>query len=89
MSEPYTSFAGCVLVVFLAYNYGNSQPLIGMTIDPAYASFAEDALGSITPGKRADFVVLSQDIMTIPVDQILKTRVQATFIDGELVYGNL
>ncbi|KAI9572099.1 amidohydrolase family-domain-containing protein [Boletus coccyginus] len=65
------------------------QALRGMTIDPAYASFAEDALGSITPGKRADFVVLSQDIMTIPVDQILQTRVQATFIDGELVYGNL
>jgi predicted amidohydrolase YtcJ len=60
-----------------------------MTIDPAYASFAEDTLGSITSGKRADFVVLSQDIMTIPADQILKTRVRATVIDGELMYGSL
>jgi predicted amidohydrolase YtcJ len=65
------------------------QALRGMTIEPAYASFAEDTLGSITPGKRADFVVLSRDIMTVSVDQILKTRVQATFIDGELVYGSL
>lgn len=63
--------------------------LIGMTIDPAYASFAEDTLGSISRGKRADFVVLSQNIMTVSADQILKTRVQATFIDGELVYGSL
>jgi len=66
-----------------------TQALRGMTIEPAYASFAEDTLGSITPGKRADFVVLSRDIMTVSVDQILKTRVQATFIDGELVYGSL
>lgn len=60
-----------------------------MTIDPAYASFMEDTLGSITPGKRGDFVVLSQDIMTVSTDQILKTRVHATFIDGKLVYGSL
>ncbi|KAF8441416.1 amidohydrolase family-domain-containing protein [Boletus edulis BED1] len=65
------------------------QALRGLTIDAAYASFTEDTLGSITPGKRADFVVLSQDIMSISVDQILKSRVQATFIDGELVYGSL
>jgi len=75
-------------VVFLAYNYGNSQLLTGMTVDPVYASFAEDTLGSITPGKRANFVVLSQDIMTIPADRILITRIQATFIDEE-VYGSL
>ncbi|KAG8213763.1 amidohydrolase family-domain-containing protein [Butyriboletus roseoflavus] len=65
------------------------QALRGMTIDAAYASFMEDTLGSITPGKRADFVVLSQDIMTVSTDQILKTRVQATFIDGKPVYGSL
>ena len=79
----------CLWYLF-TYNYGDSQlELIGMTIDPAYASFAEDTLGSITPGKRADFVVLSQDIMTVSADQILNTRVQATFLDGELVYGSL
>lgn len=61
----------------------------GMTIDPAYASFSEDILGSITPGKRADYVVLSQDIMTIPVTSILATTVVATVLDGRPVYGQL
>ena len=61
----------------------------GMTMDPAYASFSEDTLGSITPGKRADFVVLSQDIMSIPARRILDTKVLATVIDGKPVYGQL
>jgi len=58
-----------------------------MTIDAAYASFTEGSLGSLVPGKRADYVVLSQDIMTIPVDLILNTKVQATVIDGRLAFG--
>ena len=58
-----------------------------MTIDPASASFSEDTLGSITPGKRADFVVLSQDIMSVPVMELMKTTVSATVIDGRPAYG--
>ncbi|KAJ7668392.1 amidohydrolase 3 [Mycena polygramma] len=61
--------------------------LIRMTIDPAYASFTESSLGSLESGKRADFVILSQDIMTIPSNQILATKVIATVIDGVPVYG--
>ncbi len=60
-----------------------------MTIDPAYASFTESYLGSLVPGKRADFVILSQDIMTIPVMKIMETKVLATVIDGEVVYGQI
>jgi predicted amidohydrolase YtcJ len=60
-----------------------------MTIDPAYASFTESILGSIEPGKLADFVVLSQDIMTVPVNEIMNTKVLATVIDGKVVYGAL
>lgn len=60
-----------------------------MTIDPAYASFTESTLGSLVPGKRADYVVLSQDIMAVPVTQILDTRVVATVIDGRPAYGHL
>ena len=40
-------------------------------------------------GKIADYVVLSQNIMTAPVDRILETKVIATVIDGELAFGRL
>lgn len=65
------------------------EALRGMTIDAAYASFTEGNLGSLVPGKQADYVVLSQDIMTIPVGQILSTKVQATVIDGRPAFGQI
>lgn len=60
-----------------------------MTLDPAYASFSERTLGSISIGKRADYVVLSQDIMTIAPAKILSTKVLTTVIDGKPVYGHI
>lgn len=60
-----------------------------MTIDPAYASFTESTLGSLVPGKRADYVVLSQDIMSVPVNKILDTKVIATVIDGQPIFGQI
>ncbi|KAF8883070.1 amidohydrolase family-domain-containing protein [Gymnopilus junonius] len=65
------------------------EALRGMTIDPAYASFTEDILGSLTPGKRADYVILSSDITTIPPENVLQTKVLATAIDGKIVFGAL
>ncbi|KAA1474330.1 hypothetical protein DENSPDRAFT_840908 [Dentipellis sp. KUC8613] len=65
------------------------EALRGMTIEPAYASFTDDSLGSLTPGKRADYVVLSQNIMTVPTEEILATEVLLTAIDGKPVYGEL
>lgn len=67
----------------------DSQLYIGMTIEPAYASFTEGMLGSIQPGKRADYVVLDQDIMTIPAEHLLQTKVIATVIDGRPVHGSV
>ena len=43
-------------------------------------------MGSLTPGKYADFVILDQDIMQIPEQMILKTNVIATYIGGKAVY---
>lgn len=56
------------------------------TIDAAYSVFEEDLKGSLEPGKLADIVVLSKDIMTIPAEEILTTEVLMTFLGGELVY---
>ena len=66
-----------------------AQALKGMTLDAAYASFAENEIGSLTPGKKADFVVLNRDIMTVPFEEILGTKVTATVIDGKVLYGSL
>ncbi|KAH7924458.1 hypothetical protein BV22DRAFT_1013302 [Leucogyrophana mollusca] len=66
-----------------------AQALKGMTLDAAYASFTEDTLGSLAPGKFADYVVLDRDIMTVPQAEILGTKVLATVVDGEVVYGSL
>ncbi|KAI5898555.1 uncharacterized protein SCHCODRAFT_02612450 [Schizophyllum commune H4-8] len=65
------------------------EALRGYTIDAAYAAFTEDRLGSLERGKRADYVVLSQDVMKVPVEDMLKTKVLATAIDGKVVYGAL
>lgn len=62
------------------------EALRSMTIWPAYAGFQEHVMGSITPGKYADFTVLDQDIMTIPARDILKTSVVSTYIGGKSVY---
>ena len=62
------------------------EALRGFTLDAAYAGFMEDEVGSLEIGKRADFVILSRDIMSVPAPEILQTRVLATYIDGEPVY---
>jgi predicted amidohydrolase YtcJ len=54
------------------------QALKGMTYDAAYASFSEDRIGSLAPGKKADFVVLNQDILTVAQEKILDTKVVST-----------
>ncbi len=62
------------------------EALESMTIWPAYAGFQERIMGSLTPGKLADFVVLDRDIMTVPESDILNTAVLATYIGGKAVY---
>jgi predicted amidohydrolase YtcJ len=62
------------------------ESLRAYTIDAAYGAREEDIKGSITPGKLADIVVLSRDILDVPEEEILQTRVLLTIVGGEIVY---
>lgn len=62
------------------------EALRGFTLDAAYAGFSENELGSLAPGKRADFVVLKQDPLAVPDAQLRTLDVQATYVDGKAVY---
>lgn len=56
------------------------------TVNNAYAAFEENEKGSISPGKLADLVVLSGDILTIDPARIDTVRVEMTVVGGKIVY---
>lgn len=62
------------------------EALKSLTLWNAYAGFEEDIKGSLEVGKLADIVILSQDILTIPEEQIKDTRVEYTIVGGEIKY---
>jgi predicted amidohydrolase YtcJ len=64
-----------------------AEALESWTLSGAFASFDENRKGSITPGKLADFIVLSRDIMKVEPKEILDTRVTMTVLGGEIVYA--
>lgn len=62
------------------------QALKAYTLDGAYAEFEEDFKGSIEVGKAADFTIFDRNIMEIPEDEILDTKVTMTVVGGKVVY---
>ena len=56
------------------------------TINGAYSAFEEDIKGSLTPGKYADFIVLSKNLLTVDYEEIPSAEVEMTFVGGELRY---
>ena len=56
------------------------------TINGAYSAFEEDIKGSLTPGKYADFIVLSKNLLTVDYEEIPSAEVEMTFVGGELKY---
>jgi len=62
------------------------QTIKGMTIWSAKASFLEKEVGSLEAGKKADFIILAQDLMQVPVNKILDTKVVATYSGGKKVF---
>jgi len=56
------------------------------TILAAKCLFMEDTVGSIEPGKYADLVVWSEDLYTVPIEQLKDVNVEMTFIEGQQRY---
>jgi predicted amidohydrolase YtcJ len=63
------------------------QTLRSYTLDAAFGAFEESIKGSIEPGKLADFVIFTKDIMTIDEQEILSTEVSMTLVGGKIVYS--
>ncbi len=63
------------------------EALIAHTRSNAYLLFKEKDLGSIEPGKLADFLVLDRDYLTIPEDEIKEIKPLQTVIGGKVVFG--
>ena len=60
--------------------------LRAVTANSAYQYFEEDHKGTLTPGKRADLMILDRDPLTVPPEQLREIRVEETIKDGETVY---
>lgn len=61
------------------------EAIRGMTIWAAKSAFLEKEVGSLEKGKKADFILLNQDLMKVKDADILKTKVTATYIGGKKV----
>ncbi len=73
-------------VFFPEQRMTRQQALESYTVNAVYAGFEEKSKGSLTPGKLADITVFSEDIMTIPEDDILSAEVAYTIIGGKVKY---
>ena len=73
-------------VFFADQRMTRMEALRSYTVNNAYAAFEEHLKGSLEPGKLADIVVLSQDILTVEEDAIPETRVDLTMVGGDIRY---
>ncbi len=73
-------------VFYPAQKMTRMQALRSYTVENAYAAFEENLKGTLEVGKLGDVTVLSQDILTVADDQILKTEVEYTIVGGKVVY---
>ncbi len=62
------------------------EAITGYTAKAAYITHEEDIKGSLEPGKLADIIVLSDDLLTIDPEKILDVEVLMTIVDGKVVY---
>ncbi len=62
------------------------QAFAGFTTAAAYAAFAEDKVGRLAPGLRADFIIVDHDPLLSPPNELRSTRVTETWIGGKRVF---
>jgi predicted amidohydrolase YtcJ len=62
------------------------EALRGFTRDAAWAGFAEDEVGTLAAGMRADFVLLDRDPLVVPPEDVPRLQVLATYVDGRPVF---
>jgi predicted amidohydrolase YtcJ len=65
------------------------QAIYSYTMACAYSAFEDHWKGSLSPGKVADLVVLSNDLLTCPDEDILQTKVLMTMVDGMVKAGGI
>ena len=63
-----------------------AQAMVALTYAGAWAEFAEKDKGRIMPGMLADLVVLSQDVLVVPEDELSKTRSVMSIVGGKIAY---
>jgi predicted amidohydrolase YtcJ len=84
----YSALTGQTLAGVLMEGQGvtREEMLRMFTVNNAFSRWQEGILGSIEPGKHADFVVLDRDILTCPEDEVRTLKVMQTWIDGACVF---
>ena len=63
-----------------------AQALTSFTIDAAWAAHQDDVIGSLEPGKWADFILIDRDVFTVPGEQLWQTKVLQTWVAGKNRY---
>jgi predicted amidohydrolase YtcJ len=96
--SPFKTFLAAVFRVDAkGYPAGGFQPenalsreeaIRGMTIWAAKADCLEGEVGSLEAGKKADFIMLDKDLMTVKQEEVLQTKVLVTYMGGKKVSGN-
>ena len=91
--DPFASFYASVtrrlndsVTFFPEQKMTRMQALKSYTIDCAYSAFEESTKGSLVPGKLADIVVLSNDLLKCEENKIRETKVLYTIVAGEIAY---
>lgn len=74
------------IVFFPEQKMTRHEALYSYTLGNAFAAFEEDIKGSLTPGKMADIIILDQNLLTCPDEQIKKTNVLTTIVNGQIKY---